>query len=259
MISIITITYNNYDQLIKTLNSIPKFDMVESIVINGGDCKKTKEFLENYPGKSISEKDEGIADAFNKGIKISSGDYIMFLNSGDILLSADYLKKANSFLDNNPDIAFVHSNIIFSDQLGSNLFMKPQMKNVGRGMPYHHQTMIVRKKVFDNIGMFKKELRYAMDFDLVVRMEKNNYEGFYLDEDAVVKMDGTGVSVNEELNSIKECYYVLKSENYFNYKNFVGYIIRFSLYSLRKILELSGGKILLKKLKQVKHKDQTNL
>ncbi len=254
MISIVTITYNNFDQLIKTLNSIPKTDIVESVVINGGDCKKTKDFLDTYPGKSLSEKDEGIADAFNKGIKTSSGNYIMFLNSGDILLSKNYLQKAKSILDSNPDIAFVHSNIIFSDQLGSDLYMKPQMKNLGRGMPYHHQTMIVRKKIFDDIGLFKKELKYAMDFDFVVRMEKRNHKGFYLNEEAVVKMDGKGVSVSEESNSIKECYKVLRSENYFNIINTIGYLIRFSLFSLRKLLEFTGGKILLKKLKQIKHK-----
>jgi GT2 family glycosyltransferase len=254
MISIVTITYNNFDQLIKTLNSIPKLDIVESVVINGGDCKKTKDFLDGYSGKSISEKDEGIADAFNKGIKSSSGNYIMFLNSGDILLSTNYLQKAQSILDSNPNITFVHSDIIFSDQLGSDLYMKPQMKNLGRGMPYHHQTMIVRKKIFDEIGTFKKELKYAMDFDFVVRMEKRNYKGFYLNEEAVVKMDGKGVSVIEESNSIKECYKVLKSENYFNIQNTIGYIIRFGLFSSRKLLELTGGKILLKKLKQIKHK-----
>ncbi|HQF41476.1 MAG TPA: glycosyltransferase [Ignavibacteriaceae bacterium] len=253
MISIVTVTYNNFNELIETLNSIPESDIVESVVINGGDCKKTKDFLENYPGKSISEKDDGIADAFNKSIKLSSGDYIMFLNSGDILLSADYLQKAKSILDNNQDISFVHSNIVFSDQLGVDLYMKPQMKNVGFGMPYHHQTMIVRKKIFDEIGMFKTELKYAMDFDLVVRMEKKGYKGFYIDEGATVKMDGKGISVSEESNSIRECFKILRSENYFNISNTIGYIIRISLFSARKLLELTGSKILLKKLKQIKH------
>ncbi|MBE0539753.1 MAG: glycosyltransferase [Ignavibacterium sp.] len=253
MISIITITYNNYDELVKTINSIPKSDIVESIVINGGRCNKTLEFLRNYSGKSISEKDEGIADAFNKGIKISSGDCIMFLNSGDVLLSPGYLQKANSLLDENTNVAFVHSNIIFCDQLGTELFIKPQMKNAGRGMPYHHQTMIVRKMVFNEIGFFKKQLKYAMDFDFVVRMEKKNLIGHYINEEAVVKMDGAGISVSREIDSIKECYTILKSEKYFNFKNMVGYSIRYSFYIIRKLLDNSGGKSILKKLKQVKH------
>lgn len=253
MISIITITYNNYDELVKTINSIPKSDIVEPNVINGGQCNKTLEFLRDYSGKSITEKDEGIADAFNKGIKISSGNYIMFLNSGDVLLSPSYLEKANLFLDENPNVAFVHSNIIFCDQLGTELFIKPQMKNVGRGMPYHHQTMIVRKKVFNEIGFFKKQLKYAMDFDFVVRMEKKNLIGHYINDEAVVKMDGAGISVSKEIDSIKECYTILKSEEYFNFKNMVGYSIRYSFYIIRKLLGKSGGKSILKKLKQVKH------
>lgn len=253
MISIITITYNNFEQLLDTLNSIPKSDIVESIVVNGGDCEKTKEFLKSYRGKSISEKDKGIADAFNKGIRLSSGDYIMFLNSGDILLSEDYLQKAKSILDNNPDIAFVHSNIIFSDQLGAELFMRPQMKNVGRGMPYHHQTMIVRKKVFDEIGMFKTEFKYAMDYDFVIRMEKNNCKGYYLNDGAVVKMDGKGVSVNKERDSIMECFEILKDENYLNFRNLIGYLIRYSLYLIRKFLSFIGAKRIVKKIKLIKH------
>ena len=54
--------------------------VIESIIINGGENKQTEEYLKSYKGKVINEKDSGIADAFNKGIKNSSGDSIMFLN-----------------------------------------------------------------------------------------------------------------------------------------------------------------------------------
>jgi len=83
MISIITITYNNYEGLKRTLSSIPSYNFIESVVVNGGTDKSTLEYLSSYRGKVINEKDEGIADAFNKGITKSSGDAIMFLNSGD--------------------------------------------------------------------------------------------------------------------------------------------------------------------------------
>lgn len=253
MISIVTITYNNYEELIKTLNSIPDSPLIESIVINGGQCKKTIEFLKTYSGKSITEMDEGIADAFNKGIKLSSEKYIMFLNSGDVLLSPSYLQRAYSLLDENCDIAFVHSNIIFCDQLGTELFIKPQMKNVGRGMPYHHQTMIVRTKVFNEIGLFKIQLKYAMDFDFVVRMEKKKHIGYYINDEAVVRMDGAGISVSKEIESIKECYKVLKDENYLNLNNLIGFVIRYTFYLMRNILKISGGKSILKKLKELKY------
>jgi len=253
MISIVTITYNNYEELIKTLNSIPESPFTESVVVNGGQCPRTKEFLKSYSGVSVTEKDEGIADAFNKGVKLSSGKYLMFLNSGDVLLSPSYLQIANSLLDENSNIAFVHSNIIFCDQLGTKLFIKPQMKNVGRGMPYNHQSMIVRTQVFNEIGLFKKQLKYAMDFDFVVRMEKKRLIGYYINKEAVVKMDGAGISVSKEIESIKECYKVLKDENYLNLNNLIGFSIRYIFYFMRNILKISGGKSILKKFKELKY------
>ena len=68
MISVITVTYNNYDDLHRTLHSLKNADGIESVVVNGGDCNKTKNLLSNYDGITISEPDKGISDAFNKGV-----------------------------------------------------------------------------------------------------------------------------------------------------------------------------------------------
>lgn len=253
MISIVTITYNNYEELIKTLNSIPKSDFVESIVINGGACEKTKEFLSTYPGKSVTEKDSGIADAFNKGVNFSSGKYIMYLNSGDILLDKSYPQKAIEMLENNNQYDFTHSNLLFVDENDNELFMRPKMKSLGRGMPYLHPTMIVRKKVFEKIGLFNKDINIAMDYDWVVRLEKNNFKGLYLNEDAVVKMDGKGKSVVEESKAIKECYSILKAHNYFTFQNSIGYAVRRVLYFGRVFLVRVGLKKRLTSMKKIKY------
>ena len=93
MISLITLTFNNYDQLVDTLNSIPKDKSVESIVVNGGTCQDTFNYLKDYNGKVINEKDDGISDAFNKGILASTGKYIMIMNSGDILLREEIFQR----------------------------------------------------------------------------------------------------------------------------------------------------------------------
>ena len=68
MISIITVTYNNLDDLHRTLDSLKKVDGIEKIVVNGGECAKTKKYLSDFDGTAISEPDKGISDAFNKGI-----------------------------------------------------------------------------------------------------------------------------------------------------------------------------------------------
>ena len=66
MISVITVTYNNYNDLHRTLYSLKNVDGIESVVVNGGGCNKTKKLLSNYDGIAISEPDKGISDAFNK-------------------------------------------------------------------------------------------------------------------------------------------------------------------------------------------------
>lgn len=253
ILSIITITYNNFADLRKTLDSIPNFSFLESIVINGGDCKQTKELLKSYRGKSISEKDTGIADAFNKGIKIASGDIIMFLNSGDVLIDSGYLKRACDYLYENKDADFVHSNLILMDSHGLDLHMRPTFSTLGRGMPYLHPTMITRKNVFDRIGLFNSNYKIAMDFDLIVRMEKVKLSGHYEKEGFPLRMDGTGKSIVSEAAALRECFSILKTNNFLNIKNSFGYFQRYLLFMGRKFLVLTGQGDILAKLKSQKH------
>ena len=93
LLSIVTITFNNYIELLKTVHSVNDIKNCEHIIINGGRCQKTLNFLKNYCGKSFSEPDQGISDAFNKGIKNSKGNAVMMLNSGDVLLDRSYPEK----------------------------------------------------------------------------------------------------------------------------------------------------------------------
>lgn len=253
MISIVTITYNNFDELIETLTSIPESPLIESIVVNGGQCERTKEFLKSYSGISVSEKDDGIADAFNKGIKLSSGSCIMFLNSGDVLIDKYYPEKALKFFSENKKISFVHSNILIVHDSESELYMSPTFSNLGRGMPYLHPSMVVKKDLFDKIGMFDKSIKVAMDYDWIVRLEKNKINGYYFNDGPVVKMEGAGKSIKEENAAIKECYSILKANNYLTINNFIGYIQRYVLYILRMTMLKIGFKDVLMFMKRIKH------
>ena len=255
MISIVTITYNNYDEFIKTINSIPKSSLIESVVVNGGDCERTQKYLETYSGKFISEKDDGIADAFNKGVKLSSGNCIMFLNSGDVLIDKFYPEKALKLLDENNNISFVHSNLLLVDLSTIELFMRPSLSNLGRGMPYLHPTMVVKKDLFKKIGWFDKKIKVAMDYDWIVRLEKLKVKGLYLNDNPVVRMDGSGKSIKEENEAIKECYAILKEYNYLTLTNLFGFLQRYVLYILRMLMIKIGLKDFLMSLKKAKYSE----
>lgn len=242
ILSIITITYNNLTELKRTLDSIPKFDFIESIVVNGGNSHETTDYLKSYQGIVINEKDEGIADAFNKGIKVSSGDLIMFLNSGDVLINQKYLKRAINIFEEKQDISFVHSNVLYSDVIGGELIVKPRLKYLGRGMKYLHPSMIVKKEVFNELDYFNLNYKIAMDFDFIVKIEKKEMRGLYINGDPVVKMGGKGKSHAEEFSAIIECVRSLKENKYLTFMNMIGLSIRLFLFAFRKIILVIGGR-----------------
>ncbi|NDG86251.1 MAG: glycosyltransferase, partial [Proteobacteria bacterium] len=183
MISVVTITYNNFSELKATLDSLTGVEGIESVVVNGGSCPSTLEFLSRWKGKSISEKDRGISDAFNKGWRNSSGDAVAFLNSGDVLIEPSYYHKAQEVLDRNPDIDFVYADIRFKDAFSGVRRMRPRgagLRDTGKGMAFPHPSIVARRSVFDKIGGFSEEYRIAMDFDWAVRLLATGHSGIHL-------------------------------------------------------------------------------
>lgn len=253
MVSIVTITFNDYEGLIKTVESLRGVEDIEHIVVNGGSCEKTRKFLENYPGKSLSEKDRGISGAFNKGIRLSTGDSILFLNSGDTLLDSKYLCEAEKILGQGLKVSFVYADCIFGDGLCGDIRMRPSESTFGRGTPYNHQTMVVHRKVFEDVGGFRLDYNISMDFEWMCRVHKAGYRGYYWKKTPVVRMDGTGISSTREYLAIWEAFHALKSHHLLNLKNLYGLSIRACFYLIRKGMEKGGMVGLLKYMKKRKY------
>ena len=267
-LSIITITLNNFEELLRTVESVQDLNGCEHIIINGGESQQTLEFLKGYYGKSVSEPDQGISDAFNKGIRLSSGDAIIMLNSGDILLDRTYPARASQILDQDPQIDFVHADLIFEDRLIGPYIMRPLRTknilspNIGRGMPYRHQSMIVRKEVYSRVGFFN--LNYiCSDFDWISRWElglKKSYgKAYYSQGDPVIIMDGGGISSTQERKIILEAIQIIKQRNRYvsfleKIKSDVALFKRLVLFYCRFLLKTMGFINILIKLKRIKYK-----
>ncbi len=183
ILSIVTINYNNLDGLKKTFNSlqiqknINKYEY-EYIVIDGlstdGSHEEIKE--NNVISKYIIEKDDGIADAFNKGIDVAGGKYIYFLNSGDIFYNDNSLEfMLNQIKDNNYDIlinkiAMVNEKDKMLNIVGSSIDLnKQRYRNY---LP--HQGMIIKKELFNKYGLYDKQYRLGMDYEWSVRLLKDS-------------------------------------------------------------------------------------
>ena len=267
-LSIITITLNNFEELLSTVESVRDLNGCEHIIINGGECPQTLEFLQGYNGKSVSEPDQGISDAFNKGIRLSSGDAIIMLNSGDILLDRTYPARASQILDQDPQIDFVHADLIFEDTLIGSYIMRPLRTknilspNIGRGMPYRHQSMVVRKEVYGRVGFFN--LNYiCSDFDWVCRWElglkKSHGKAYYSQGDPVIIMDGGGISSTQERKIILEAIKIIRQRNkHISFlektRSYSALFRRLVLFSVRVFLKKLGFVNILVIIKRIKYK-----
>ena len=260
MISVVSITRNNFSELKDTVESLRGLTGIELVIVNGGDCSDTKAFLESLPGLwsgisvvTLSEKDSGISDAFNKGVRLSSGDSIVFLNSGDTLNDRDYFKRADQFLRDHAEFGFVHGSIVFSDRIAGDIELRPSLSTLGRGMPYRHQTMIVRKSVFDQLGLFRTDLKLTMDYEFVCRMHKAGIKGYYDQAKSLIRMDGGGVSSTKEMQAYSEVWNVLSEHKLLTAENLYGCMVRYAKYFVRRTLVMLGLTNLLMHLKHRKH------
>lgn len=166
LFSILTITRNNLSGLQRTMESIMAQSLrdFEWIIIDGGSSDGTKEFLSTLPARWISEPDGGIYDAMNKGIDCAHGDYIIFMNAGDVFTDSDILRAlAKAIAAENPDF-------IYGDALEGNGQYKKAYSHerIAQGMFTHHQAMIYSRSA---IGTMRYNIHYkiAADYDFTVR------------------------------------------------------------------------------------------
>lgn len=175
-ISIITITYNNLSSLRRTVESVTKqrFADWELIVIDGGSTDGTIEYLEDLSVSNlyyVSESDNGVYDAQNKGIRMARGEYCLFLNAGDVLYDERVLELM--FADNsNADI--IYGNEIVVDADGKRVEYCKGVENPTFLDLYmscmKHQATFIRRNLFEKYGMYDDGLCIVADWEWFFRV-----------------------------------------------------------------------------------------
>ena len=221
-ISIVTPCWNSEGTILRTLDSIKNqdYEAIEWIIVDNLSSDNTlniikDNFLEGSGRelKVLSEKDNGISDAFNKGISQATGEIVAILNSDDAYSNGAILSKVAHEFKADEAVSFVHGDMVFLDEdFGSNQ-RKPLLCSVDYAMPFNHPTMFLRKSLYEKIGVFRTDYRLAMDFELVLRMydgpsscrEKNKYL-----KEIMVNMYAGGMSDVLEKRSVDEVVRALK-------------------------------------------------
>lgn len=189
-LSIITINLNDKKGLQQTINSVASqsYTDYEFIVIDGNSIDGSVDILhqnENIITQWISEPDSGIYNAMNKGIKLSKGDYLYFLNSGDKLHSANVLEDV--FKDNNNE-AFVCGN--FETQYQDTFKLETPYRNRDWTFSLYdiystylcHQAFFIHKSNFEKYGLYSEDLRITADWELfLIAIGVNNENVIYKD------------------------------------------------------------------------------
>lgn len=172
-LTIITINFNNKEGLVKTFESVKSqtWSDFEYIVIDGGSTDGSKEIIENNSQITywISEKDSGVYNAMNKGIRKASGDYIIFMNSGDFFYNAQVLEKMQHELSS--DVGILYGNSIYFNDEGYRREEVPPKKLTFSFFYYggiNHQAAFIKRKLFDEFFYYREDYKICADWEFFI-------------------------------------------------------------------------------------------
>lgn len=170
-ISIITINYNNCEGLQKTMESVlaQSFTAYEYIIIDGGSTDGSNKYIEQHADKlsySVSEKDEGVYDAMNKGICRASGKFIMFLNSGDYLVDDNTLMLAQKHVaKSNADIYYGNIRVEDRSHSTSSITYPSELTlHFWEHSTINHQASFIKAALYKKLEMYETEYTLAADY-----------------------------------------------------------------------------------------------
>jgi glycosyltransferase involved in cell wall biosynthesis len=212
-LSVITVVYNGVKDIERTMLSVlnQTYPNIEYLVIDGKSNDGTLEIIKKYQDriKLMSERDTGIYDAMNKGLKMATGDYVLFMNAGDEIYASDTVAKVFATA-NDADIYYGETEMI-NDQgesLGQRRHKAPEKftwRSFKYGMSVSHQAIYIRRSLTDQ---YNERYHLSADIDWIIRAAKKAKR--------IVKVDGYvakylvgGMSKQKHKQSLLERYAIM--------------------------------------------------
>lgn len=224
-LSIVTIVLNDLEGLKRTIQSVNSLNFTdyEYIVIDGGSDNESIEFIKNEPiiSKWVSEKDNGIYDAMNKGIRMSSGNYIHLLNAGDAYYSSDVFDDS-FFLDEKDFLAWA-----VLKRGKRDIIWSPHKSKIYNSFRIAHPGLIVKSSYYKNNELYSLDYSLISDSIFILNHIKENNSNLY--QNILVDMDGSGISTTLSWRNIYERHKLI---NLYDINYFMKFLlhIRTSIY-----------------------------
>lgn len=228
LLSVITINYNDAQGLKKTMDSVVNqtWKGFEYLVIDGGSTDESPTLMEAYKSNiaySVSEKDNGIYNAMNKGIKAAKGKYLLFLNSGDYLVTDTVLENVYGSFSSDTDFICGH---LYYEQSGSGT---PVVKEHPEKMTFsylvsktvYHPSTFIKRALFEHYGLYNENNKIVSDWEFFFKVLGLNGASYLKLHHTITHFDMNGVSsvhgdkVKEEKLRVFKSYlpYVFNNEN----------------------------------------------
>lgn len=212
-ISLITVAYNSEETIEETILSVlsQKNINLEFIIVDGGSSDSTCDIIEKYNDKIdvfLSEKDNGIYDAMNKGVRLASGEVLGILNSDDVFASDDVLfSVSNAFSEN--EIDALYGDLVYVDRYDISMIKRKWISgeytegDFKKGWMPPHPTFYVKRSVYESYGLFNLEFSSAADYEIMLRFIHKHHIKIYYLAMIMVKMRQGGQSNASFSNRIK--------------------------------------------------------
>lgn len=183
LVSIVTIVYNGERYIEHAIQSVinQSYRNIQYIVIDGGSKDNTLSIIKKYSDRIaiiVSEKDEGISDAFNKGLVRATGDMVGILNSDDWFAN-DAVEKV---VRNIGDADVVYGDLQLWKGVSKDFIVKGTHGYLENEMSINHPTVFVRRSAYEKFGLFDKRYKCAMDYDLLLRLKLRGCKFRYIPE-----------------------------------------------------------------------------
>lgn len=217
-LSLITACYNSAATIVDTLKSVNKqtYNNIEHIIIDGASTDSTMELVNKFGERvstSISEKDKGIYDAYNKGLNLASGEIIGFINSDDFYFSDNVAAKVMKVFED-PLVDACHANLFYVDPVNTK-----NIERVWKSWDYKdsdfehghlpaHPTVFIRQEIYKKYGNFSRKFNAVGDVEFVLRVfYGKKINSVYVDENWVCMRSGgatDGGSLRGIINQSKD-------------------------------------------------------
>lgn len=178
-VSVITVTYNEVENLTKTLDALLQqdYENIESIIVDGGSTdnsvKVIQEFEKKFKGtvKWISEKDHGMFEAANKGIKMATGDIIG--GYWDVYASPDVITKIVKKIEKDGTDG-AHGDLLYVEGNTVKRYWKMGEGRIQDGWMPGYPTLYLKREVYEKYGLYNEKFKYSWDYEFMIRILKHN-------------------------------------------------------------------------------------